>query len=258
MPDEMDDPYNCFRRVDHDEWNRTNGIAVGIKDSIDVAGMRSLHGSVLFADAPPPTADATVVARLRAAGARIVGKTNMTELACGTDGRNIHFGHILNPLDTARHSGGSSCGSAAAVAAGLVPLALGSDTGGSIRVPAAACGVVGLKPTYGRVPNDGMSVCSTHMDHIGPIASTVDLARWCLDVIEDDGWDHVTRDPASLTIGVLQGPFVDTCSDDVSAAFDSAIAALENISTQVVGVDLQIDLDASVEQAAVLLSLIHI
>jgi len=248
----IDDPFNCFREIDGDAWAATDGIAVGVKDSMDVIGMRSLHGSPLFADDPAADSDATVVARLRAAGARIVGKTHMTELACGTTGLNAHFGDVQNPLAPERHAGGSSAGSAAAVAAGLVPLALGSDTGGSIRVPAAVCGVVGLKPTFGRVPNDGMSVCSRHLDHIGPIAASVDLARWCLDVISDEGWSRITKPPSELTVGVLQGDFIGACEPDVVAAFETAAAELEALGATVVDLDLGIDLEAMVEHATVL------
>jgi len=238
------DDFNCFREVDSSALAVSEGIAVAIKDSMDVRGMQSLHGSPLFANEAPATVDATVVERLRAQGARIVGKTHMTELACGTDGLNVHFGDVLNPHDPERHAGGSSSGSAASVAAGIVPLALGSDTGGSIRVPAAACGVVGLKPSYGRVPNDGMSVGASHLDHIGPIASSVEHARWGLAAVEDPGWSSDSLDPATATFGILQGPFLDECEPDVVKAFETAIPAIEALGGTVLDVNLGLDLVA--------------
>lgn len=244
----MNDPFNCFRELCSPDLGAVTAdslVTIAVKDSIDVAGMQSLHGSALFTDAQPATRDAPAVARLRAAGAIIVGKTNMTELACSTDGRNQHFGNVANPLDPSRHPGGSSSGSAAAVASGMVDLALGSDTGGSIRVPAAACGIVGLKPTFGRIPTDGMSVCSTHLDHIGPMARTVGLVRWGLEVMEDPGWPLQSQNPSTLTVGVLQGPFLDRCSTDVLAAFEDSILALEAIGVTVRDIDLGIDLDGS-------------
>ncbi|MFT7647490.1 MAG: aspartyl-tRNA(Asn)/glutamyl-tRNA(Gln) amidotransferase subunit A [Candidatus Poriferisodalaceae bacterium] len=164
-----------------------DGLSVAIKDNLDVAGMATRHGSTIFDDEPAASRDAPVVARLRAAGAAILGKTRMTELACGTDGLNTHFGNAHNPWNPDHHTGGSSSGSAVAVASGLVPLALGSDTGGSTRIPAAACGVVGLKPSFGRVPTLGMGVCARKLDHIGVIASSVPLALQALVAIEDAG-----------------------------------------------------------------------
>lgn len=249
-----EDRFNCFREYDAElmERRRTDAPLVAVKDSIDVAGMVSMHGAALFRDAAPATEDATVVAALRRGGAQILGKTNMTEMACGTDGLNSHFGDVLNPLDPLRHAGGSSAGSAAAVAAGHVLLALGSDTGGSIRIPAAACGVVGLKPTFGRVSNHGMSVCSTHLDHIGPIAATVSDARWCLEAIEEPGWPSATRSGAGITAGVLQGAFMSKASADVVEAFTDALPVLERSGIAIIDVDLAIDLAATSEHATAL------
>ncbi len=149
-----------------------HGIPIALKDVFLTRGVRTTAGSRLFADYVPGH-DAAVVERLAQAGAVLVGKTNMHELAYGITSANPHFGVVRNPRDPARIPGGSSGGSAVAVAAGMALAALGSDTGGSIRIPAAFCGVVGLKPTYGRVSRYGMLPLSFSMDHAGPITSSV-------------------------------------------------------------------------------------
>lgn len=229
------------------------GVTIAVKDNVDVAGMPTGHGSPLF-DADRAAADAPAVAQLRSAGAAIVAKTNMTPLACGTDGRNPHVGNVLNPLNPAHHPGGSSSGSASAVAAGLVDIALGSDTGGSIRVPAAACGVVGLKPTYGRVSTDGMGVCARSLDHLGPLARTVEMAGRALAQLQHHHWAGQTpsRPVAALRVGVLVGDFVDQCSHDVRQATDHAVAAVRSLGCPVSEVELGLDLAAVDAHANVL------
>lgn len=152
-----------------------HGIPIAVKDLTDTAGTRTTYGSGLFRD-HVPTEDAAPVARLRAAGAVVVGKTNTHEFACGTTTNNPHFGATHNPWRGGHVPGGSSGGSGAAVADGLVPLATGSDTGGSIRIPAALCGCVGLKPTHGRVSLRGTFPMASSCDHVGPLART---ARDC-------------------------------------------------------------------------------
>ena len=153
------------------------GVPFAVKNLFDVAGVVTLAGSKIHADRPPAARDATAVARLRAAGAVLVGALNMDEYAYGFTTENSHYGPTRNPRDLTRVAGGSSGGSAAAVAAGMVPLTLGSDTNGSIRVPAALCGVFGLKPTYGRLSRTGAVLFASSFDHIGPFArSTRDLA----------------------------------------------------------------------------------
>ena len=185
---------NCFTRVlgeiaiaDADRIDRIvatggdpgplAGVPFAVKNLFDVAGVTTLAGSRIHAERPPAPRDAAAVASLRRAGAVLVGCLNMDEYAFGFTTENTHYGPTRNPHDPSRMAGGSSGGSAAAVAAGLVPLSLGSDTNGSIRVPAALCGVFGLKPTYGRVSRVGVVLFAGSLDHVGPFARSVrDLA----------------------------------------------------------------------------------
>jgi AtzE family amidohydrolase len=153
------------------------GVPFAVKNLFDLHGVTTLAGSVIEKDAPPASRDAFLVRQLRAAGAICVGALNMDEYAFGFTTENTHHGPARNPHDTARIAGGSSGGSAAAVAAGLVPIALGSDTNGSIRVPASLCGLFGLKPTYGRLSRQGAYLFAASLDHVGPFARDVaDLA----------------------------------------------------------------------------------
>ena len=210
------------------------GVPIAIKDNICTRGIPTTAGSRMLADYVPPY-DAGVVERLEAAGAVIVGKTNCDEFAMGSSTENSAFGITRNPWAPARHPVGSSGGSAAAVAARQVPLALGSDTGGSIRQPAALCGVVGLKPTYGTVSRYGLIAFASSLDQIGPIATSVADAALVLSVI--DG--HDPRDSTSLQaqlqtagagdglaglrVGVPRSLLGDGVDAEVTAAFDSAI-----------------------------------
>ena len=150
-----------------------DGIPVAVKDLLDTAGLVTTYGSALFAD-HVPVQSAPAIARLEAAGYAVAGKTNLHEFAYGISSQNPHFGTVPNPRFPGRLAGGSSGGSAAAVAAGDVELALGTDSGGSIRIPSAWCGVVGFKPTYGLVPAEGCFPLAPSYDHVGPIAATVD------------------------------------------------------------------------------------
>lgn len=167
------------------------GVPFAVKNLFDIAGVATLAGSKIQAEACPAAQDATAIARLKAAGAILVGALNMDEYAYGFVTENAHYGPTHNPHDLSRIAGGSSGGSAAAVAAELVPLALGSDTNGSIRVPAALCGVFGLKPTYGRLSRAGTFPLAGSLDHIGPLARSVRDLALVFDLLQ--GQD--TRDP---------------------------------------------------------------
>ncbi len=169
-----------------------HGVPVGVKDIIDVAGLPTTCHSRL-PDAAPATADAAVVARLRAAGAIVMGKLSTHEFAIGGPITDLPFPPARNPWNTAHHPGGSSSGSGAGVAAGLFPLALGTDTGGSVRNPASCCGISGLKPTYGLVSRRGVFPLSFTMDHVGPMARTAADAALMLDAIAG----HDPADPGS-------------------------------------------------------------
>ncbi|MGK7914236.1 MAG: AtzE family amidohydrolase [Prochloraceae cyanobacterium] len=167
------------------------GVPFAVKNLFDIAGLTTLAGAKINADNPPATHDATAVARLKQAGAVLVGALNMDEYAYGFVTENSHYGTTPNPHDRTRISGGSSGGSAAAVAAGLVPLTLGSDTNGSIRVPAALCGVYGFKPTYGRLSRAGTALFASSLDCIGPFARSLRDIATVFDLLQ--GPDE--RDP---------------------------------------------------------------
>src|SRR5580704_10577455 len=146
------------------------GVPFAAKNLFDVAGLATLAGSKINRERAPATRDATALRRLEAAGAVLVGALNMGEYAYDFTGENVHYGDCRNPHDRSRMAGGSSSGSAAAVAGGLVPLSLGSDTNGSIRVPSSFCGIFGLKPTYGRLSRAGTFPFVASLDHVGPLA----------------------------------------------------------------------------------------
>ncbi|MFN8557839.1 MAG: amidase [Dehalococcoidia bacterium] len=174
-----------------------HGVPIALKDLFDTAGVRTTGGSKILADRVPD-ADAGVVARLRMAGAIVLGKLNMHEFAFGVTTDNPHFGRCNNPWNVGHTPGGSSGGSGAAVAAALCYASLGSDTGGSIRIPASYCGIVGLKPTYGRVGRGGVLPLAWSLDNAGPMAKTVRDTALLMNVIA--GYDD--RDPASANTPV--------------------------------------------------------
>ncbi len=179
------------------------GVPFAVKNLYDIAGLTTLAGSKINAENPPATQDATAVTKLKNAGAILVGALNMDEYAYGFVTENSHYGATHNPHDLNRVAGGSSGGSAASVAAGLVPLTLGSDTNGSIRVPAALCGVFGLKPTYGRLSRAGVVLFSGSFDHVGPFARSVRDIATAFDVLQDENVEtlnltsHLTSDVTS-------------------------------------------------------------
>ncbi len=181
------------------------GVPFAVKNLFDIAGLTTLAGSKINAENPAASQDATAVVKLKQAGAVLVGALNMDEYAYGFVTENSHYGATHNPHDLQRVAGGSSGGSAAAVAAGLVPLTLGSDTNGSIRVPAALCGVFGFKPTYGRLSRAGVALFSSSFDHIGSFARSVQDIATVFDVLqgEDDRDPICTKRPAELILPQL-------------------------------------------------------
>jgi aspartyl-tRNA(Asn)/glutamyl-tRNA(Gln) amidotransferase subunit A len=212
-----------------------DGVIVSIKDLFDVAGEVTRAGSKILAEeAAPAAADAVVVARLRAAGAVIVAKTNMSEFAFSGIGANPHFGTPKNPRDRARVPGGSSAGAPVAVADGMCDIAIGTDTGGSVRIPAALCGLVGFKPGRQRIPTAGAFPLSKTLDSVGPIGiSVADCAK--ADAVMA-GEEFTPLEPASLAglcFGIAEGLPLDRLDDTVAAAFAAAIARLDAAGVRV-------------------------
>ena len=211
-----------------------DGVIVTIKDLFDVVGEPICAGSTVRADAPPATTDAPVVQRLRAAGAVIVGKTNMSEFAFTGVGANPHYGTPGNPADRRRVPGGSSSGAAVAVADGMCEIAIGTDTGGSTRIPAALCGLVGYKPSKSRIPTAGAFPLSPTLDSVGPIARTV-AACAAADAILA-GEEPQPLEPAALNglrLGVAQGLPLEDLDATVAERFDSAVARLGQAGARV-------------------------
>ena len=215
-----------------------DGAIVSIKDLFDVAGEPTRAGSKVLADAPPAATDASVVQRLRKAGAVIVGKTNMSEFAFSIIGTNSHYGTPGNPADRSRIPGGSTSGGAVAVADGMCEIAIGTDTGGSCRVPAALCGIVGYKPTKSRVPTEGAYPLSPTLDSVGPLARTVeDCAKADAILAGEKPWTLEQAPLQGLRLAVPQGLPLRDLDATVSAAFDAATrqlgqAAAELFETQ--------------------------
>src|SRR5262245_57435460 len=197
-----------------------DGPRLAVKDCIDVEGLPTTAGCQVVAEqARPAAADAPVVTAARRAGARIVGKTNLTELCWSASGVNPWSGTPANPLDPRRLPGGSSSGSAVAVATGEADIALGTDTGGSVRIPAACCGIVGLKTTWGRVPLDGVWPLAGSLDTVGPLARDVTGVAAGMALLEP-GWSMAAR-PARV-VGRVRLSGVDPATE---AAVDAALAA---------------------------------
>jgi aspartyl-tRNA(Asn)/glutamyl-tRNA(Gln) amidotransferase subunit A len=238
--------------IGRDEWRSPlHGVPLGIKDLFDVAGVPNTMGSKILRESVPST-DATVVRRLREAGAIVLGKHNLHEFAFGITSENPHFGAVRNPWDLGRVPGGSSGGTASAIAAGLCVAGMGSDTGASIRAPASWCGVVGLKPTYGRVSRAGGLPLAWSLDHPGPLARSVPDCALMLQAIA--GPDP--RDPSAshepvpdysadleggvqgLRLGVPRDHFFETVEPEVVRLVREAIAVLEGLGAHVEEVPL--------------------
>src|SRR5216684_2151928 len=227
------------------------GVPVGIKDVMVTRGVRTTAGSKILASYIP-SYDCTAVARMEAAGAVLLGKMNCDEFAMGSSNENSAFHPVRNPRDLSRVPGGSSGGSAAAVAAGMAVATLGSDTGGSIRQPASFCGVVGLKPTYGRVSRYGLIAFASSLDHIGPFANTVKDAALVLRTIAGRDPMDSTSAPVpvpnyvaeletpveSIKVGVAKEYFGDGLDPEVRAAVEAAIQKLAELGCEVVPVSL--------------------
>jgi len=243
----MADEHNAFvteETIEGAEDGPLAGATVAVKDNISTAGVRTTCGSAMLDDYVPPY-DATVVERLTDAGATVVGKTNMDEFGMGTTTETSAYGATTNPVDPERVPGGSSGGSAAAVAAGDADYALGSDTGGSVRCPAAFCGVVGIKPTYGLVSRYGLVAYANSLEQIGPLAPTVEDAAELLSVIAGpDEHDATTHDvdvedyaaaadgdvdgltigvPTELVEGVARGATESASGDETRAGADERV-----------------------------------
>lgn len=204
-----------------------DGRIVSIKDLFDVSGEITTAGSKLRRDAAPATSEAPAIARLRAAGCVIVGKANMTEFAFSGVGINPHYGTPGNPADRSRIPGGSSSGGAVSVADGMAEITIGSDTGGSTRIPAALCGIVGLKPSQYRVPTAGAFPLSYALDSIGPMAGSVADCALADAVMAGDAIVPLTPAPlAGLRLGIPQGLLLESMEPAVATAFDAAVKAL--------------------------------
>ena len=239
-----------------------HGIPLGLKDLIDTAGVLTTAGSARFKERIP-AADADVVERLRGAGAVLLGKQNLHEFAYGGSSLVSHYGAVRNPWNPAHISGGSSGGSAASVAAGLGYAAIGTDTAGSVREPAAFCGVVGLKPTYARVSVRGVIPLSSSLDHVGPITRTVADAAILLRALADpaatDASGNVMSLPAgtwlpggssnSLRVGIPRVFFYEDLDAEVAAAVDQALSVIADLSGETREVSLNVDTGRTLQLA---------
>ena len=262
--EKLNETLNAFLEIDRagalaraDELDKStasktlHGMPIAIKDNICVRGLQASCGSRILGDYRPPY-NATVIERLQNAGAIVVGKTNCDEFAMGSSNENSAFGPVRNPWDTTKVPGGSSGGSAAAVASGIVPVALGSDTGGSVRQPASLCGVIGLKPTYGRNSRYGLVAFASSLDQVGVFARNVSDAARVLGVIAGrDEHDATTADvpvpdyTAALTndikgarVGFPQALFAAGLDDDVAKTVRSVVDTYRELGAEIVDVDL--------------------
>ncbi|MDH7794002.1 MULTISPECIES: amidase [unclassified Beijerinckia] len=221
------------------------GITVSIKDLFDIAGQATAAGSTFLRKAPPAKRDALVVQRLRKAGLIPIGRTNMTEFAYSGLGINPHFGTPANPFDRAakRIPGGSSSGAAVSVADGMADVGLGTDTGGSCRIPAALCGLVGFKPTASRVPRDGVLPLSPTLDSVGPLARSVACCAAVDSVLADDPTPIAEVSVAQLRLGVPSAYVFDDVDATTAKAFEAALSRLSKAGAKIETVDASALLD---------------
>src|SRR5687767_4497293 len=258
--EKLNDTLNAFLQIDRNralkraesigQAGQLAGVPIAIKDNICVRGMQASCGSRILGDYHPPY-NATVIERLTQAGAVVIGKTNCDEFAMGSSNENSAFGPVRNPWDTTRVPGGSSGGSAAAVAAGIVPVALGSDTGGSVRQPASLVGVLGLKPTYGRNSRYGLVAFASSLDQIGIFARKVeDVARVLGVIAGQDPRDATTADVpvpdyTALTgdlrgarLGFTRALFGEGLDEEVGNAVKGVVDVYRDLGAEIVDVDL--------------------
>ena len=237
------------REIQSGKWRGPlHGIPIGLKDLIDTAGIRTTAASAVFRDRIPAE-DADVVKKLRASGAVFIGKQNLHEFAYGGSSLISHFGPVRNPVNPEFIAGGSSGGSAAAVASGMCYAAIGTDTAGSIREPAAICGVVGLKPSYGLVSTRGIIPLSQSLDHAGPITRTVEDAAIVLDAIAELPENHSQYLKAGIrdfVVGVPRKYFYEGLDKDIAAAIEKAIEHLAGMVREVREVECSVEQDRTV------------
>ena len=257
--EKLNDTLNAFLAIDREgalqrvenSSGALAGVPVAVKDNLCVVGMQTSCGSRILGDYHPPY-NATVIQRLIDAGAIIIGKTNCDEFAMGSSNENSAFGPVKNPWDVARVSGGSSGGSAAAVAAGIVPVALGSDTGGSVRQPASLCGVLGLKPTYGRNSRYGLVAFASSLDQVGVFAREVtDMARVLGVIAGRDNHDATTADTPvpnyleslsgelkGLRVGFPTALFGEGLDDEVGRSVKAVVDVYRELGAEIVDIEL--------------------
>lgn len=259
----MADAQAAETEIHHGMWRGPlHGIPISLKDLVDAAGLPTTAASAALRH-HVATEDAELTRRLRQAGAVIIGKDNLHEFAYGGSSLVSHFGDVHNPWDRGRIAGGSSGGSAAAVAAGMSYAAIGTDTAGSIREPAALCGCVGLKPTYGRVSARGVIPLSTSLDHVGPLARTVADAAIVLqgiagydavdittmDVPVADYSSALKLDAKALRVGVPRNFFYEDLDPEVASAMDHALRGIETLVASVKDVQVDVPTDRTVQMA---------
>ena len=265
--EQLDSSINAFITVMHDSalaqaqeaeneihagnWRGPlHGVPIGLKDLIDTAGVKTTCGSALFKDRVPAE-DAEIVRRLQSAGAVLIGKQNMQEFAYGGTSTSSFFGPVHNPWNVDHIAGGSSGGSAAAVAAGMCFAAIGTDTGGSVREPAAFCGIVGLKPTYGRISTRGVFPLSPSLDHVGPLCRNVTDTALLLQAIAGydkldttsvdwpvDSYADALEQKHKPRLGIVRRPFFDGLDEEIATAMNEALKQLSDLSSDMTEIDL--------------------